>query len=180
MQAETRSSSSSSRQTETPAEMAARFPSYLQGADKGFTGRHGRAYLVADPKAPHPALSVLANTVAHRAVPRQLVTGSHTVSDIACRFCHTVLGWKYLAAEEESQKYKVGKFIVESKRVSVSRDGPVDFSHAAAAAAVDNGSGKKEEIEFDSQDEDECEDLFAGVWTPSLAAKRRQRRKHKS
>lgn len=127
---------------------------------------------------------MLANTVAHRAVPRQLVTGSHTVSDIACRFCHTVLGWKYLAAEEESQKYKVGKFIVESKRVSVSRDGPVDFSHAAAAAAaaaaVDNGSGKKEEIEFDSQDEDECEDLFAGVWTPSLAAKRRQRRKHKS
>ncbi|EGD98748.1 yippee family protein [Trichophyton tonsurans CBS 112818] len=185
--------------------MAARFPSYLQGAErestlrctncaaticlasqvisKGFTGRHGRAYLVADPKAPHPALSVLANTVAHRAVPRQLVTGSHTVSDIACRFCHTVLGWKYLAAEEESQKYKVGKFIVESKRVSISRDGPVDFSPAPTpppAAAVDNGGGKKEEIEFDSQDEDECEDLFAGVWTPSLAAKRRQRRKHKS
>ncbi|EFQ98914.1 yippee family protein [Nannizzia gypsea CBS 118893] len=184
--------------------MAARFPSYLQGDEqestlrctncaasiclasqvisKGFTGRHGRAYLIADPKAPHPALSVLANTVAHRAVPRQLVTGSHTVSDIACRFCHTVLGWKYLAAEEESQKYKVGKFIVESKRVSLSRDGPVDFSHvaAAAAAAVAGGSGKKEEVEFDSQDEDECEDLFAGVWTPSLAAKRRQRRKHKS
>lgn len=29
-------------------------------------------------------------------------------------------------------------------------------------------------IEFDSQDEDECEDLFAGVWSPALALKRRQ------
>ena len=29
-------------------------------------------------------------------------------------------------------------------------------------------------IEFDSQDEDECEDLFAGMWSPALALKRRQ------
>ena len=29
-------------------------------------------------------------------------------------------------------------------------------------------------IDFDSQDEDECEDLFAGVWSPILAMKRRQ------
>lgn len=29
-------------------------------------------------------------------------------------------------------------------------------------------------VEFDSQDEDECEDLFAGVWSPALALKRRQ------
>ena len=33
-----------------------------------------------------------------------------------------------------------------------------------------------EEVEFDSQDEDECEDLFAGVWSASLAAKRRKAR----
>ena len=29
-------------------------------------------------------------------------------------------------------------------------------------------------IEFDSQDEDECEDLFAGIWSPALASRRRQ------
>ncbi|KAM5492912.1 hypothetical protein MaudMau93_001006 [Microsporum audouinii] len=136
-----------------------------QVISKGFTGRHGRAYLVADPKAAHPALSALANTIAHRAVPRQLVTGAHTVSDIACRFCHTIIGWKYLAAEEEGQKYKVGKFIVESKRIS-----------QRYRQEEEEGG----EIEFDSQDEDECEDLFSGVWTPALAAKRRRRRKHKS
>lgn len=36
----------------------------------------------------------------------------------------------------------------------------------------DGGNG--EEVEFDSQDEDECEDLFAGVWSPALALRRRQ------
>ena len=30
-----------------------------------------------------------------------------------------------------------------------------------------------EEVEFDSQDEDECEDLFMGVWTPEAAMRRR-------
>ena len=34
----------------------------------------------------------------------------------------------------------------------------------------------EEEVEFDSQDEDECEDLFMGVWTPQLAAKRRKQK----
>ena len=34
----------------------------------------------------------------------------------------------------------------------------------------------QEEAEFDSQDEDECEDLFLGVWTPQLAARRRRGR----
>ncbi|KAK2814200.1 hypothetical protein FQN49_008266 [Arthroderma sp. PD_2] len=195
--------------------MASRFPNYLQQNEadinresslrcancaaticltsqvisKGFTGRHGRAYLVSDPKAAHPALSALANTVTHRAVPRQLVTGAHTVSDIACRFCHTVLGWKYLAAEDETQKYKVGKFIVESKRISLSSSwerssspSPSPSPSTATTSAYEQGKvkGKEGEVEFDSQDEDECEDLFSGIWTPSLAAKRRRRRRQRS
>jgi hypothetical protein len=32
----------------------------------------------------------------------------------------------------------------------------------------------EDEDVFDSQDEDECEDLFMGVWTPQLAARRRR------
>ena len=32
------------------------------------------------------------------------------------------------------------------------------------------------DLEFDSQDEDECEDLFAGVWSPGLAGRRRNRK----
>jgi hypothetical protein len=33
-----------------------------------------------------------------------------------------------------------------------------------------------EEVEFDSQDEEECEDLFSGIWSPGLARKRRRNR----
>ena len=41
----------------------------------------------------------------------------------------------------------------------------------------DESSKTGADIEFDSADEDECEDLFAGVWSPALAQKRRQRKK---
>ncbi|KAK8151425.1 yippee family protein [Phyllosticta citrichinensis] len=185
---------------------------------KGFTGRHGRAYLVAPPN-PYPYAGSgastsnsdsslrgdnnLPNTHTHKPVPRQLVTGAHTVSDISCALCGAVLGWKYVAAEEESQKYKVGKFILETKRVcrgvcwenetadednSViggrrGRNGAprkearssVD-SECSGAAGSGDGDGDDDAMEFDSQDEDECEDLFAGIWSPALARKRRRGR----
>ncbi|OON24015.1 yippee putative zinc-binding protein [Opisthorchis viverrini] len=37
----------------------------------------------------------------------------HSVADIYCDCCHTVLGWKYEQAYETSQKYKEGKYIIE-------------------------------------------------------------------
>ena len=158
---------------------------------RGFTGRWGRAYLVSasghseNQTAPNTALSTrelnaLPNTHIHRPVPRQLVTGGHTVSDVSCAFCGNVLGWKYVAAEEESQRYKVGKFILETKRVSVMADweqAVVGGGGGEGRAVVPDGVGMGDEAQFDSQDEDECEDLFAGVWTPALAAKRRQSRR---
>lgn len=103
-----------------------------------------------------------------------------------------MLGWKYVSAEEEGQRYKVGKFILETKRVcrTATWEGLDDGDEA-----IDDGGRRgstmgwrrrslppnempkvNEEIEFDSQDEDECEDLFMGVWTPQLAAKRRRQR----
>ncbi|KAF2244862.1 yippee-domain-containing protein [Trematosphaeria pertusa] len=152
---------------------------------KGFTGRHGRAYLVSPPPtaALYPRGSLppnelgaadLPNTLTHKPVPRQLVTGAHTVSDISCRTCGSVLGWKYVEAEEESQRYKVGKFILETKRVVRGTgwefDGDVDGGESEGKTARD------EEVEFDSQDEDECEDLFSGIWSAQLARRRRKNR----
>jgi hypothetical protein len=66
---------------------------------------------------------------------RVLITGLHTVADIYCIECQSVLGWKYVRsssllqtketrsgtqeeAYEESQKYKVGKFIIEKVKMS--------------------------------------------------------------
>ena len=76
-----------------------------------------------------------------------------------------------MAAEEESQRYKVGKFILETKRTMTASCWEFDAANVAAAAAA--VKQVEAEVEFDSQDEDECEDLFAGVWTPKLALRRR-------
>lgn len=153
---------------------------------KGFTGRHGRAYLVsAKPVASAVSVSAsssptdsLPNTILQRPVPRQLVTGAHTVSDVSCAFCGSVLGWKYVAAEEESQRYKVGKFILETKKITTSScwECPPSASLPGLARVQSQGIESGAVPEFDSQDEDECEDLFAGIWSPGLAHRRRSRK----
>lgn len=94
------------------------------------------------------------------------MTGAHTVSDVSCVVCGVVIGWKYVAAEEESQKYKVGKYILETRRIARG----VCWENDEELPEED----QQAEIEFDSQDEDECEDLFAGVWSENLARKRRK------
>ena len=95
-----------------------------------------------------------------------------------------MLGWKYVAAEEESQRYKVGKFILETRKVCRSscwenEESPGSSRHmgveelgGVSGSMADDG----EAVEFDSQDEDECEDLFAGIWSPALAKRRRKNR----
>lgn len=154
---------------------------------KGFTGRHGRAYLVsAEPVASAVSISAcssptasLPNTILQNPVPRQLVTGAHTVSDVSCAFCGIVLGWKYVAAEEESQRYKVGKFILETKKIAASSCWKVPPTFDVVASTThqtDDVDADAADIEFDSQDEDECEDLFAGIWSPGLASRRRSRK----
>lgn len=77
-------------------------------------------------------------------------------------------------AEEESQRYKVGKFILETKKICTA----VSWDESAGKSDMPPVRLENEDsVEFDSQDEDECEDLFAGVWSPSLALKRRRARR---
>ncbi|KAL7749946.1 hypothetical protein RI367_004822 [Sorochytrium milnesiophthora] len=42
-----------------------------------------------------------------------MTTGLHTVTDIRCIHCERVVGWKYIKAYEERERYKEGKFILE-------------------------------------------------------------------
>ncbi|PNP58029.1 hypothetical protein THARTR1_02187 [Trichoderma harzianum] len=151
---------------------------------KGFTGRYGRAYLIAPP----PADPSLLNIRIGKNENRQLVTGWHVVADICCGICSRKLGWKYVDAKEESQKYKVGKFILETERVVTHRswedtticEGQELMYETEQkddrAKKDDDGDGEEHtEIEFDSSDEDECEAVFAGLWDAETAAKRRNR-----
>lgn len=146
------------------------------------------------------------------------------VADVNCAVCNTLLGWKYVDARENAQKYKIGKFILETKRVLGVRcweDGDVraygdsnvsprtdltsnstpDLSSnsknrknkLAYAGGRGSGSGsamggmgmeaqtKEHEEEsglvfFDSEDEEECEELFAGIWDAEVVRRRRTRR----
>ena len=78
----------------------------------------------------------------------------------------------------------MGKFILETKRICSSsywdNEGTVEeeAERVMEAPPVSWNSGVNDNgVEFDSQDEEECEDLFAGVWSPALAMKRRQGRR---
>ena len=42
-----------------------------------------------------------------------MTTGVHEVKNIHCIYCQALVGWKYEKAEEESEKYKEGKYILE-------------------------------------------------------------------
>ncbi|KAG8985710.1 hypothetical protein FRB94_005449 [Tulasnella sp. JGI-2019a] len=75
---------------------------------KAFSGREGRAYLL------HSTVNIKLG----KKEDRTLLTGIHTVADIQCVGCGSLIGWTYLKAHEQAQRYKEGKFIVEKERIT--------------------------------------------------------------
>ncbi|EIM20472.1 yippee-domain-containing protein, partial [Wallemia mellicola CBS 633.66] len=73
-----------------------------------FQGQTGRALLFSN----------VVNYVLSKAEDRGMTTGVHTVADLQCRRCNLQLGWKYIFAYDESQKYKEGKYILEKARIT--------------------------------------------------------------
>jgi len=78
-----------------------------QIVSKAFQGRHGAAFLFNN----------CVNVTVGPSEERNLITGLHTVADISCVDCGDVLGWKYEEAYDDTQKYKVGKFILERAKI---------------------------------------------------------------
>ncbi|KAL8232542.1 hypothetical protein R6Q59_036326 [Mikania micrantha] len=72
-----------------------------------FHCRHGKAYL----------FDKVVNVTVGKKEERMMMTGMHTVVDIFCVGCGSIVGWKYEAAQEKQQKYKEGKFILERFKV---------------------------------------------------------------
>ena len=70
--------------------------------------RHGQAFLFES----------AVNLICGPCEQRMLITGLHEVCDISCSICGAVVGWKYIDAYEEDQKYKIGKFILEKALLS--------------------------------------------------------------
>ncbi|RKP27427.1 Yippee/Mis18 [Syncephalis pseudoplumigaleata] len=74
-----------------------------------FQGQNGRAYL----------FRAVVNIIEGPAQERPMTTGKHVVCDIECMECHQVVGWRYIKAYEESQRYKEGRFILEKKLLTL-------------------------------------------------------------
>ncbi|KAK7292835.1 hypothetical protein RJT34_15689 [Clitoria ternatea] len=74
---------------------------------KEFQASNGRAFL----------FSHAMNIILGPKEDRQLLTGLHTVADVYCSNCGEELGWKYIKAYEETQKYKEGKSVLEKFKI---------------------------------------------------------------
>ncbi|KAF5778078.1 putative Yippee family protein [Helianthus annuus] len=75
---------------------------------KSFHCRHGKAYL----------FSKVANVTVGVKEDRMMMTGLHTVADIFCVKCGSIVGWTYETAHEKNQKYKEGKSVLERFKLS--------------------------------------------------------------
>ncbi|GER37958.1 protein yippee-like [Striga asiatica] len=93
---------------------------------KSFQSRHGKAYL----------FDKVVNVTAGAKEERMMMTGLHTVVDIFCVRCGSIVGWKYVAAYDKTQKYKVGKFILERFQVL----GPDGSSYSMSPESQMTGS----------------------------------------
>jgi hypothetical protein len=70
---------------------------------KSYMSKSGRAYLA----------SSLVNISVGEIVNKTLSSGNFDIADILCNGCDCVLGWKYITAYSESQKYKEDMYIVD-------------------------------------------------------------------
>ncbi|MQM13860.1 hypothetical protein Taro_046785 [Colocasia esculenta] len=97
---------------------------------KFFQCRHGKAYLFTNVwliviwsetsvlLVIMYLLSILdsVNVTLGQKQERLMTTGMHTVADIFCVGCGSILGWKYETAHVKTQEYKEGMFILERSK----------------------------------------------------------------
>ncbi|CAN1259414.1 Protein yippee-like [Linum perenne] len=99
---------------------------------QSFHSRHGKAYL----------FSKVVNVSTGEKEERLMMTGKHTVADIFCVGCGSIVGWKYETAHEKSQKYKEGKSVLERFKVS----GPDGTSYWADHHAAHVGGSDADDV----------------------------------
>ncbi|XP_061376579.1 protein yippee-like [Gastrolobium bilobum] len=94
---------------------------------KAFQSRHGKAYL----------FNKVVNVSVGEKEERLMMTGLHTVADIFCVGCGSIVGWKYETAHEKPQKYKEGKSVLERFKVSGPDESNYWISHEAHVGGSD-------------------------------------------
>ncbi|KAJ2490025.1 hypothetical protein IWW37_003500 [Coemansia sp. RSA 2050] len=79
-----------------------------------FQGRLGRAFLIES----------VVNERLGKVEDRLLMTGVHTVCDLHCGVCGSVIGWKYVHAHDAAQQYKEGRYVLEQTKISITDPPP--------------------------------------------------------
>lgn len=74
---------------------------------QNFRGQHGKAYL----------FDTAQNLIRHELREANMTTGRHFLRDISCRKCKEIVGWYYEKADEATEKYKEGKWILETELI---------------------------------------------------------------
>lgn len=110
---------------------------------KLFQGATGRAYLYNN------AYNILLGDEE----VRMMMTGLHTVSDAYCMGCKTVVGWKYIKAYVEDQRYKEEKFILEAHFIREIEQ--------TSGRCIDNPDDKS--LELGTTKKVDCERLSLGL-----------------
>ncbi|XP_057462428.1 protein yippee-like At5g53940 [Actinidia eriantha] len=95
---------------------------------RSFNCSHGRAFLFKN------AVNVSVGPTEERL----MITGMHTVSDVFCCCCGQILGWKYVSACDEVQKYKEGKFVLERWRISEESSEDVNLDARLSLSDAEN------------------------------------------
>lgn len=49
---------------------------------------------------------------------KMFISGNYKVCDLYCNECGQILGWKYIKAYDDSQKYKEGKVVLEKFKIT--------------------------------------------------------------
>jgi hypothetical protein len=103
---------------------------------KKFQGKSGRAYMMRK----------VVNCYLGPREDRVLIAGLHTVADVRCRCCESLLGWKYLEVFDNHQRLKVGRYVLEKAHI-VKVGGKQKVGGAAdqeKEAYVPEGAGRRE------------------------------------
>ncbi|XP_022924572.1 protein yippee-like At4g27745 isoform X2 [Cucurbita moschata] len=75
---------------------------------KGFQSLRGRAFLFYEAR----------NVEEGPQQEKMLLSGTYIVSDLFCSECGQMLGWKYIKAYDETQRYKEGKVVLEKFKIT--------------------------------------------------------------
>ncbi|XP_071709675.1 protein yippee-like isoform X2 [Rutidosis leptorrhynchoides] len=82
-------------------------------------------------------LSLRVNVTVGVKEDRLMMTGLHTVADIFCIKCGSIVGWTYETAHDKNQKYKEGKSVLERFKLSGPDGSNYWVSHEAHISGSD-------------------------------------------